>query len=174
VFPIRRAPSDRGAGRSAKRRPRDSATSASSSSGRTSAASASPVRTCASSPESSGSAPAPSTATRTSKSLHLARSTVPGRTSSTHTCPTCWGAGTKAVATASGSCGRSAREAIQTASGRSSASRESCGARRRPANAWQKAVEGKEVSQSSFYRCLKTLGREHVHRDEQGHYHPLS
>jgi len=42
------------------------------------------------------------------------------------------------------------------------------------ATAWQKAAEVKEVSSSSFYRCLKTLDEEHVHKDEQGYYHPLS
>jgi hypothetical protein len=42
------------------------------------------------------------------------------------------------------------------------------------ATAWQKAAEAKEISESSFYRCLKTLDEEHVHKDEQGYYHPLS
>jgi hypothetical protein len=41
------------------------------------------------------------------------------------------------------------------------------------ASVWQKAAEGREVSQSSFYRCLKTLAGEHIHKDKQGYYHPL-
>ena len=48
---IKEVPSDRGAGGPKKRRPQDSAMSASSSSGKISAASTSPERTCASSPE---------------------------------------------------------------------------------------------------------------------------